>query len=217
MRKIIIMVGPPGSGKGTQAKKIAAKYGYMHLSTGDMLRSLALQPDLSADEQEAVDNIKKGNLVSDELIYRLIFDRIEKQILSGGGVVLDGVPRNLEQAKRVQQFFEEKGLASEVVVLEVALSDEEAFKRLATRRICSQCGEIIPASMASVSVCPKCGGELKVRADDSEEVVKQRIEKQGNKAMAPIVGFYKELGVLVAIDGSKSIEEVEEEIGIILK
>lgn len=210
------MIGPPGSGKGTQAKKIAAKYGYAHLSTGDMLRALALQPQLNTDEQEAVEKIKTGQLVSDDLIYRLVFDRIENQVSAGKGVVLDGVPRSGEQAEKLQEFFEAKNFASEVVVLEIGLSDEEAFKRLASRRVCSKCGEIIPATMALVSVCPKCGGELVVRVDDNEEVVKQRIEKQGNKAMAPIVDFYQKLQVLVSIDGSQAIEDVEKEINQIL-
>lgn len=216
MRKIVIMIGPPGSGKGTQAKKIAAKYGYAHLSTGDMLRALASQPRLNADEQEAVEKIQTGQLVSDDLIYRLVFDRIENQVSAGGGVVLDGVPRNLEQAEKLQEFFEAKNFAGEVVVLEIGLSDEEAFKRLASRRVCSACGEIIPATMALVSVCPKCSGKLVVRADDNEEVVKQRIEKQGNKALAPIVDFYKKLNVLASIDGSQTIEDVERNIGQIL-
>lgn len=216
MRKIIIMVGPPGSGKGTQAKKIAAKYGYTHLSTGDMLRSLATKIQLSADEQEAVEKIKTGQLVSDVLIYRLVFDRIETAIAAGGGVVLDGVPRTVEQASTLQKFFEEKNFASEVVVLEIRLSDEEAFNRLATRRVCSKCGEIIPATMASLSACPKCSGELVVRSDDNEEIVKQRIEKQGNKALAPIVNFYSTLGILTSIDGSQPIEEVEKDIDAVL-
>jgi adenylate kinase len=212
MQKIIIMIGPPGSGKGTQAKKIAAKYGYAHLSTGDMLRALASQPELSPDEREAAEKIKTGQLVSDDLIYRLVFDRIEDQVSVGGGVVLDGVPRNLEQVKRLQEFFEEKKFDSELVVLEISLSDEDAFERLASRRVCSVCGEIIPATIALASVCPKCNGKLLTRADDNEEVVKQRIEKQGNNALAPIISFYKKLGVLKSLDGSLSIEDVEKSI-----
>lgn len=206
------MIGPPGSGKGTQAKKIAAKYGYAHLSTGDMLRALASQPELSPDEREAAEKIKTGQLVSDDLIYRLVFDRIEDQVSVGGGVVLDGVPRNLEQVKRLQEFFEEKKFDSELVVLEISLSDEDAFERLASRRVCSVCGEIIPATIALASVCPKCNGKLLTRADDNEEVVKQRIEKQGNNALAPIISFYKKLGVLKSLDGSLSIEDVEKSI-----
>ncbi|MBP6859652.1 MAG: nucleoside monophosphate kinase [Candidatus Magasanikbacteria bacterium] len=215
MKKIIIMMGPPGSGKGTQAKKIAHNYQYVHISTGDMLRALATEPQLSAVEQEAVAQIKQGQLVSDELIYRLVFDKIEKEIASGRGVVLDGVPRTLDQAKRIQQFFEEKMLVSEVFVLEIALSDEEALQRLSARRVCGSCGEIFPANIALAS-CSKCGGALTTRADDAEEIIKQRIAKQGNAALAPIIDFYKKLDVLSVVRGSQGIELVEKDIAAIL-
>ncbi len=208
-------MGPPGSGKGTQAKKIAHNYQYVHISTGDMLRALATEPQLSAVEQEAVAQIKQGQLVSDELIYRLVFDKIEKEIASGRGVVLDGVPRTLDQAKRIQQFFEEKMLVSEVFVLEIALSDEEALQRLSARRVCGSCGEIFPANIALAS-CSKCGGALTTRADDAEEIIKQRIAKQGNAALAPIIDFYKKLDVLSVVRGSQGIELVEKDIAAIL-
>lgn len=208
-------MGPPGSGKGTQAKKIAHNYEYVHISTGDMLRALATQPQLSVPEQEAVAQIKQGQLVSDELIYHLVFDKIEKEMAAGRGVVLDGVPRTLDQAKRIQKFFEEKNLVSEVFVLEISLSDEEALQRLSARRVCGSCGEIFPASVA-ISSCSKCGGVLTTRADDAEEVVKQRIAKQGNVALAPIIDFYKKLNVLSAVSGSQGIELVEKDIAAIL-
>jgi adenylate kinase len=216
MKKIIIMMGPPGSGKGTQAKKIATSYGYAHISTGDMLRSLATQPQLNTDEKEAVEQIKLGQLVSDQLIYRLVFDRIEKALVVGGGVVLDGVPRTIGQAKTLQDFFDQKQLVAEVLVLEITLSDEESFKRLAARRVCSTCGEIIPASDSLLTVCPKCSGELVVRSDDSESIVTQRIEKQGNAALAPIVDFYKKLNLLSVVDGNQSVAQVEKDINKIL-
>lgn len=217
MKKIIIMMGPPGSGKGTQAKKIAQKYDYLHLSTGDLLRALADKTDLNADETTALEQIKVGTLVSDDLIFKLVFGKIESEIGSGRGVVLDGAIRTLNQAKEYQNFFTEKGWVDEVLVLEIALSDEESLNRLASRRVCSKCGEIIPASVHLVgSACPKCNGELVIREDDDVEIVKQRILKQGNKAMEPIIHFYKELGVLETVDGSQTIENVEKEIANIL-
>lgn len=210
------MMGPPGSGKGTQAKKIAAKYNYAHISSGDLLRALLVKSDLNPIEKAAQEQMKAGNLVSDDLIYQLVFNKIESEILSGRGVVLDGAIRNLDQAKGFQDFFEKKDLAKEVLVLEVALADEESFKRLSTRRVCSKCGEIIPAGAVDLAACPKCGGELVTRADDDAGVIRQRIEKQGNKALQSIINFYKELGVLKTVDGSPSIEEVEESIGQLL-
>ncbi len=209
-------MGPPGSGKGTQAKKIATKYNYAHISSGDLLRALSLQSELNAVEKEALEQMKSGSLVSDDLIYKLVFDKIESELALGKGVVLDGAIRNLEQVKGFEGFFEKNNLLGEVLVIEVELSDEGSFNRLSSRRVCSSCGEIIPAKDSSLTKCPKCSGELVVRADDNTEVVKQRIEKQGNKAMAPIIDFYKNRGVLVVVDGAMSIEDVEKSIDIIL-
>lgn len=209
-------MGPPGSGKGTQAKKIAIKYNYAHISSGDLLRALSLKSDLNQVETEALEQMKAGNLVSDSLIYKLVFDKIESELALGKGVVLDGAIRNLDQVKGFESFFKDKKLTGEVLVIEVELSDEESFNRLAARRVCSSCGEIIPAKDSALTQCPKCGGNLVVRADDNSDIVKQRIEKQGNQAMAPIIDFYKNLGVLVTVDGSKTIEEVEQSIDKIL-
>lgn len=206
-------MGPPGSGKGTQAKKIAEKYNYIHLSTGDLLRALANKTDLNADEAKALEQIKVGTLVSDDLIFKLVFGRIENEINSGRGLVLDGAIRTLNQAQEYQNFFARKNWLDEILVLEIALTDEESLNRLASRRVCSRCSEIIPAGTTrSFSVCPKCSGELVVREDDGAEIVKQRIVKQGNKAMEPIINFYKELGILETVDGSQTIENVEKEI-----
>lgn len=219
MHKIIIMIGPPGSGKGTQAKKIAAKYDFSHISTGDLLRSLAQTSELNSLEKEAVQQMKSGELVSDNLIYQLVFSEIEKNINAGRGVVLDGAIRNLEQAKGFQDFFKEKNLTTEVLVLEVALSDKDSLERLTKRRVCTACGEIIPwlSSTKKLKVCPKCGGKLQTRQDDDPKIIKERIIKQGNTALGPIINFYKDLGVLVKVDGNQSIEDVEKDIEKVLK
>ena len=192
MKKIIIMIGPPGSGKGTQAKKIAAKYNYHHLSTGDLLRALAQKPELNSVEKEAVAQMKSGQLVSDKLIYQLAFGEIEKDLAAGKGVVLDGAIRNLEQAQGFQKFFEEKNLASEVLALEIALNDEDSLERLTKRH------------------------SLENRQDDQPMIIKERIAKQGNLVLSPIINFYKDLGVLVKIDGNQTIEAVEKDIDNIL-
>lgn len=219
MRKIIVMIGPPGSGKGTQAKKIAAKYNYNHLSTGDLLRALAGKPQLDPVEKEAVKQMKSGELVSDSLIYQLVFGEIEKDIAVGRGVVLDGAIRNLEQARGFQKFFEEKKLTDEVLAMEIALSDKDSFERLTKRRVCTKCGEIIPwlPITKKIKFCPKCGGKLEIRQDDDPKIIKERIIKQGNKAISPIINFYKDLGVLVKIDGNQTIEDVENDIDKVFK
>ena len=217
-KKIIIMIGPPGSGKGTQAKKIAAKYNYNHLSTGDLLRVLALQPQLNDMEKSAVAQMKAGNLVSDDIIYQLVFNKITQELAADKGVVLDGAIRNLEQAQGFQKFFVEKNLIDEVLALEIALSDKDSLDRLIKRRVCTQCGEIIPWLPATKDLksCPKCGGKLEIRQDDDLKIIKERIAKQGNKAMAPIVKFYKKLGVLATVDGNQTIEDVEKDVDRVL-
>ncbi len=192
MRKIIIMIGPPGSGKGTQAKKIAAKYNYHHLSSGDLLRALAGKPELNSLEKSAVAQMKSGQLVSDELIYSLVFNEIEKDLAAGKGVVLDGAIRNFEQAQGFQNFFKAKNLSAEVLALEIALNDKDSFDRLTKRR------------------------DLENRQDDDPKIIKERIAKQGNVVLKPIINFYKKLGVLKKIDGNQTIENVEKDINKIL-
>jgi len=218
MKKIIILLGGPGSGKGTQAKKIVEKFGYGHISTGDLLR--ALEKDANADPQDLqkLHDMKAGKLVADNLIYKLAFKEMDKYLDNGQGVVLDGAIRNIEQAVEYQNYFEKKNLANEVLTILVELSSEEMFNRLAKRRMCFRCGAIIPWLEATkdLSECPDCGGKLEVRADDSEEVIKKRIEKQGDKALAPIVEYYEGLGVLRRVDGAGTIEEVENEISKLL-
>lgn len=216
MHKIIIVIGPPGSGKGTQAKKIAGKYGYGHISTGDLLRALATNPHLTADETEALEKMKTGQLVSDDLIYKLAFAEIEKYFKKGTGVVLDGAIRTVDQAAAYQDFFEQKGYTNDVQVIDITLSDEEAFNRLASRRMCGKCGEIIPASYAN-NTCPKCDAELTKRTDDKAGTIRQRIESQGNKALAPIREWYRLHDIVSEIDGAATIETVEQAIEQVLQ
>lgn len=214
MKKILIFIGPPGSGKGTQAKLLAKKYNYKHISTGDLFRALATDETASEKEKQALEEMKAGKLVSDWLVYNLAFKEIKKNLEANIGVVLDGAIRNLEQAKEYQKFFEENNWEQEVQAVEVALSDEQAFNRLTKRKICSKCGEIIPYLPATKDLvnCPKCGGDLIARQDDSEEIIKKRIEEQGNVSSQSIVDYYKNLDLLKSVDGDQSIEAVEKQI-----
>ncbi len=214
MKKIIIFLGPPGSGKGTQAKRLAAKFGYGHISTGDLLRNLQTQTEIEADEAEALKKMKKGALVPDWLIYRLAFKEAEKYLNSGSGVVFDGAIRNTSQAQMYQEYFTNKSLGGEVVAIEIALSDKEAYSRLTKRRVCKSCGEIFPwlPAFYDIKNCPKCEGELVSRADDTKAVIKKRIIEQGNAALEPIRQYYQKLGLLKIIDGVQGIEEVEKAV-----
>lgn len=215
MKKILIFLGPPGSGKGTQAKKIAAKYGYGHISTGDLLRAL-VKNGMPGFEKE-IAAMKSGGLVSDQTIY----DLVEREIIIDfqsrdiRGVVLDGVIRSVEQAEYFKSFFENKGWGSEIIVIDIQLSEEESLRRLTTRKVCQNCGTVITAKKDEGPNTCKCGGNIVVRSDDTVEVVKNRLEVQGNKALKPIREFYK--NIIKPIDGSKSVLDVEKAIDNALK
>lgn len=219
MKKILIFIGPPGSGKGTQAKLLANKFQYKHISTGDLFRALATDNNASEKEKQALEDMKSGRLVSDWLVFNLAFKEIKKNLLAGVGVVLDGAIRNIEQAQEFQKFFAENNWENEVQVIEVSLTDEDAFNRLTKRRICAKCGEIIPYLSATkdLLVCPKCSGELVFRQDDNEEIIKKRIEDQGNASLYPILDYYKNLNILESIDGNQTIQFVEKQIEDIVK
>lgn len=214
MKKILIFIGPPGSGKGTQAKLLAQKYGFKHISTGDLLRALSVNENATAEQKKALEEMKAGKLVPDWLIYELAFAAVKENLDNGKGVVLDGAIRNLEQAQKYQEFFAQNNWSEEALAVEVALSDEEAFNRLTKRRICKNCGEIIPYLPATkdLKACPKCGGELIYRQDDKVEIIEARIREQGNEALKPIVDFYQNLGILKVLDGNQTIEKVSDDI-----
>ena len=188
-------MGVPGSGKGTQAEMIAKKYKYAHISTGDMLRNLETNKDIGKEDKKMLEKMKSGKLVSDKLIYKLVFTEIEKNLARGVGIVLDGAIRSVEQAERFQKFFNEKGLASEVAVIDVSISDIISMERLAYRKENSS----------------------QIRKDDNLKIMKKRIEKQGNEAIRPILYFYESIGAISRVNGERSIEDVHKDIIEILE
>ena len=214
MKKIIILMGVPGSGKGTQAKKIAQKYNYGHISTGDLLRALDVDVNADPEDKKELAEMKAGRLVADDLIYKLAFREIDKYFGNNQGVVLDGAIRNVEQAKKYQEYFIGKKLENEVLVIEVALSDESSYNRLTKRKVCFSCGFILPYSPENELKmdCPECNAKLIIRADDNPETIKKRIVEQGNQAIKPILDYYAGIGLLVKVDGEPVIGEVEKEI-----
>lgn len=211
MKKVIILMGVPGSGKGTQAKKIAKKYNYGHISTGDLLRALDVDANADPEDKKKLAEMKAGRLVADDLIYKLAFAEMDRYLDANKGVVLDGAIRNVEQAKKYQEYFVKKNLEKEITVIEVALSDESSYNRLTKRKVCPVCGFILPYSPENElkTDCPECNAKLIIRADDNSEIIKKRIVEQGNQAITPILDYYNELGVLVRVDGEPVIEEVE--------
>ena len=192
--KIIIFIGLPGSGKGTQAKKLIAEFHYGHISTGDLLRALDTDPDGNLHDKEALQTMKSGGMVSNELIYKLAFSEMEKCFSEDRGVVLDGAIRNIDQAKYYQQFFVEKGLESSLRVFDVRIPDDVVFNSIRAR-----------------IENDKARGKA-LRADDTPEKIKKRILEQGHELMPPILSYYKDMGVLVDIDGTDTIDGVEKQI-----
>lgn len=218
MKQIIILLGVPGSGKGTQARLLVDRYDYGHISTGDLLRALAEDDAADPADKQMLQDMKEGKLVADTLIFKLAFAVMEKYFAEGCGVVLDGAIRSVEQAKAYQNFFKEKGKEKDVIAVEMKLDDETSFLRLSKRKVCESCGNIIPYSPDNdaKTICDQCGGNLVVREDDNPETIRKRIEEQGNNRLAPIVSYYEDLGLLYRVDGSKAIPDVDDQIEDIL-
>lgn len=212
-------MGVPGSGKGTQARLLIEKYSYGHISTGDLLRALDADPNADPTDKQMLEDMKAGRLVADELIFKLAFAEMEKYFEQGKGVILDGAIRNVDQAKKYDEFFMEKGMQDEVVVIDLHLSDETSFNRLTKRKVCPACGFILPYSQENEKKfeCPECGGELIVRKDDNPETAKQRIDEQGNAVIGPILDFYRDKGLLVTVDGEQAIDKVDQDVIDILE
>ncbi len=207
MKNKIILLGPPGAGKGTQAKLLAAKNGLAHLSTGDILRDeVARGTDLGKKAQAYMD---RGDLVPDQLIIDMIKGRLDES----AGFILDGFPRTVTQAEAL-----EKIVAMDIAI-NIALSREDVIKRLSSRRVCRECGKIynlLYNPPAVDGVCDECGGELYQRDDDKREVIENRYDVY-EQATAPLIGFYKERGLLVDVDGARGTEEVTEQIAEALR
>jgi adenylate kinase len=205
---IVILLGPPGAGKGTQAEAIVKKLGVPHVSTGDIFRAnLAQGTPLGL---EAKGYMERGALVPDELVVRLVGDRLG-QPDAAKGALLDGFPRTVAQAEALAALLAKMSPPKKVdVCLSLEAPDEELLKRLAGRRVCRGCGAgwhaVFNPPPADLK-CPKCGGEIYQRADDSEATVGERLRVYREQTR-PLVEWYGRQGVLKAIDGQRPPEEV---------
>jgi len=214
MKKIIILLGVPGSGKGTQARLLVKKYDYAHISTGDLLRALEQNPDADLADKQKLVLMKSGKLVSDDLIYKLAFAEIQKHIDEGHGVILDGAIRSVAQAQAYDAFFETLGLSEDVMVIELRLSDETSFNRLTKRKVCTSCGHILPYSKENelLHICAECGGQLEMREDDDPAIAQKRIAEQGNAVIAPLRAYYEDHAILHHVDGERAIGVVDTDV-----
>ena len=209
--RAVIFLGPPGSGKGTQAKELAKQYGVPHLSTGDMLREHVSKGTPLGLKAKPI--MERGELVPDSLVLKMVAERIERPDCERG-FVFDGFPRTVAQAKYLGEMLRRQGF-KQPFVIHMVIPTSVLMKRLTGRRTCKQGGEIYniyerPPKVEGI--CDNDGGELLHRPDDREEVVAPRLNAY-EKLTAPLVQYYRRLGSLHDVDANRSVEEVRREIG----
>jgi adenylate kinase len=200
----LVMLGPPGAGKGTQAKRLAAARAVPHISTGDMLREAVAAGTEIGLRAKAV--MEQGGLVSDEIIIGVVRERLARPDAQAG-FLLDGFPRTVAQAQALDTLMAGR---APLVVIEIAVADDELVRRLTSRRVCSQCGvnADVPAPGQPVPVsCSRCGGALTQRADDREEVIRERLKVYARDTR-PLVDFYRARPMFRAVDGARAPEQV---------
>ncbi len=206
----LIFIGPPGSGKGTQAKRLAATHDVPHISTGDMLReAIADGTELG---RQAAPIMAAGALVSDDLMIGIINDRLAKDD-ARKGFILDGFPRTLVQAEKLDNLLAGNGKPG-LRVLQLLVPDDAIVKRIVLRRTCAQCGAIYHLENnppANDSVCDRCGAEVIARPDDSETAIRTRLEAFHRQTL-PVATFYKSKSLLREVDGVGPVDVVFERI-----
>lgn len=210
----IIMLGAPGAGKGTQAKRIAEKYGIPHISTGDIFRANIKEgTELGLKAKEYMD---QGLLVPDEVTIGMLLDRIH-QADCKNGYVLDGFPRTIPQAESLNKALADMGEAIDFAI-DVDVPDENIVNRMGGRRACLKCGatyHVEYAAPKAEGVCDACGSDLVLRDDDKPETVQKRLTVYHDQTQ-PLIEYYKGQGVLHSVDGTQAMEAVFESITGIL-
>jgi len=207
----VIFIGPPGSGKGTQAKRLASTHGIPHISTGDILREAVA--DGTELGRRAAPIMKEGKLVPDDLMVGIIRDRLAKAD-ARKGFILDGFPRTLVQAEKLESLVGSGNGSRNLRVLQLLVPDDVIVKRIALRRSCPECGAIYhleTAPPANDLVCDRCGAEVVARPDDTEQAVRKRLESFHRQTL-PVATFYKTKSILREVDGVGPVDEVFERI-----
>jgi len=204
----LVLVGPPGAGKGTQAQFLSAHYSIPHISTGDIFRAnLKEGTPLGLEAKGYMD---RGELVPDSVTNEMVRDRLTKDDLANG-FLLDGFPRNVAQAEVLRAILADKKTPLDAV-LELAVDTAEIILRLSGRRVCRNCGKVWHVEFEKPSdpkVCDLCQGELYQRDDDKEEVITRRLEVYQEQT-APIIAFYRTEGLLITISATGSVSDITE-------
>jgi adenylate kinase len=199
----VVMLGPPGAGKGTQAERLAQKRGLPKISTGDILReAVQAGTPLGCVAKAAMD---AGKLVSDDVMIGIVQERLTRDD-ARHGFVLDGFPRTVDQAEALDRIMEGRG---PLVVLDVVVPEDVLVKRLATRRICERCGANAPLNWTRR--CEKCGGALVARTDDGDDIVRERL-KVYQRQTKPLVDYYSTRGTFRSIDGNQRADRVTKDV-----
>ena len=206
----LVLLGPPGAGKGTQARVLVEQFGTPHISTGDALRNAIRQgDDLGKAAQELVN---AGKLVPDELVRGIVEGRLAGENCRDG-FILDGYPRSLRQARDLDDILEAAGCPLERVV-ELSLGEDEIVRRLSGRRMCTGCGSVFHVVFNRPhreDICDGCGAELIQRDDDREDVIRERLRVY-DETSAPLVKHYRERGLLVTVSAADAVEAVTRRI-----
>jgi adenylate kinase len=211
----VVLVGPPGAGKGTQAQFLASAFAVPKISTGDIFRANVSEgTPLGLEAKKYMD---AGDLVPDEVTIEMVRERLAEGDAQEG-FLLDGFPRTVHQAEVLEKMLTEMGLGLDVV-LELVVDDEEVVRRLSGRRVCRRCGHVWHLDFdpsTRPDVCDRCEGELFQRDDDSEETIRHRLVVFGEQT-APLIGFYGERGILHGVDATGPVEDVTERASGVLR
>ncbi len=211
----LIFLGPPGAGKGTQAKLVADKHQIPQISTGDILRQAV--KEATALGKEAKTYMEKGELVPDRVVIGIIEERLLKSDCQGG-YILDGFPRTEVQADALSQTLERRGSSIDHVI-NIQVDDEELIQRLTGRRTCRECQEPYHVQFSppkKEGVCDKCGGELIQRSDDQEATIRERLRVYQEQT-APLIAYYEKLGLVRDVPGLGEIEDIFQRICDVLE
>lgn len=203
-----MLLGPPGSGKGTQTERLVAEFGFTKISTGDLLREAVRNgTPLGVEAKGYMD---AGKLVPDDLVVGLIREKLKGL---KDGILLDGFPRSLEQAHKLEEFFNVE------MAIDLEVDQEVLIKRLTERRSCRACNAVFHLEFnppKKAGVCDKCGGELAQRSDDTEKVVRERFNTYTERT-APLTEHYRKKGVLKSVNGMGAIDDVYQHIAAVIK